>query len=293
VKLLVPYPPGQGADIFARVLAQRLTEKWGQTVYVENKGGGGGVPGMMAGKTAVPDGYTLVLGGSQSVTVNPNLYSKLPYDPVQDFQPVTGLYAAPLVIVVHPSSGIETLQQLVEAAKKNPGKLLYASAGTGTSQHLTAELFRKTANIDIVHVAYKGSGPAMIDLLGGQVKIMMDSVASSLPHIKSEKIRPLAVTTPERIPQLPDVPTVAELGFPGFSGIGWAGLFLQGEAPKEIAQKVSADIRELLEQPEIRSAILERGQVPDPSTPEKTAEFIRTDMAKWGEVAKSANIKLD
>jgi tripartite-type tricarboxylate transporter receptor subunit TctC len=235
----------------------------------------------------------LVIGGSQSVTVNPNLYSKLPYDPMKDFQPVTGLYAAPLVIVVHPSTGFAKLSDLVEAAKKNPGKLLYASAGTGTSQHMTAELFRKEAKIDIVHVAYKGSGPAMTDLLGGQVKIMLDSVASSLPHINAGKIRPLAVTTPQRIPQLPDVPTVAELGFPGFSGVGWAGLFLQAEAPREIAEKVSADVRALLDQPEMRKAIIERGQIPDPSTPAKTAEFIRSDMAKWGEVAKSANIKLD
>lgn len=293
VRLLVPYPPGQGADIFARLLAHRLTEKWGQTVFVENKGGGGGVPGMMAGKLATADGYTLVLGGSQSVTVSPNLYAKLPYDPMVDFQPVTGLYAAPLVIVVHPSSGFISLKQLIEAAKKDPGKLLYASAGNGTSQHMTAELFIKTAEIEMGHVAYKGSGPAMTDLLGGQVKIMLDGVASALPHIKSGKIRPLAVTTAERIPQLPDVPTIAELGYPGFSGIGWAGLFLQAAAPKDIAEKVSADVRALLEEPDMRTAIIERGQIPAPSTPLKAAEFVRTDTAKWGEVAKAANIKLE
>ena len=293
VKILVPFPPGQGADIFARMLAERLTKKWGQSVFVENKSGGGGVPGMVQGKIAPPDGYTLVVGGSQSVTVNPNLYPKLPYDPVKDFQTVTGLYIGPLVLVVHPSSGFVNLQQLVAAAKLQPSKLSYGSAGTGTSQHMTAELFKYNAKIDMTHISYRGSAPAMTDLLGGQIQIMLDGVASSLPYIRSGQIIPLAVCTPQRIPQLPDVPTVAELGYPGFSGMAWAGLFFQNGVSREIIDKVSVDVRNILNEPQVRDRIFELGFIPDPLTPEQTATFLNADIAKWGAVVRSANIKID
>lgn len=293
VRLLIPFPPGQGADIFGRMIAERLSQKWGQNVVVENKGGGAGVPGMVQGKMAPPDGYTMVLGGSQSVTVNPNLYEKLPYDPVKDFQSVTGLYVGPLILVVHPSSGFTNLQQLVAAATRQPGKLSYGSAGTGTSQHMTAELFKHTAKIDMVHVAYRGSGPAMSDLLGGQIQIMLDGVASALPHIRAGKITPLAVCTPERIPQLPDVPTIAEQGYPGFAGMAWAALFFQNGVPKEIVDKVSSDVRAVLTEPHMRERILERGGIPDPLTPEQTSAFLKADIAKWGRVVKVANIKID
>jgi len=293
VKLLIPFPPGQGADIFGRMIAERLSQKWGQNVVVENKAGGAGVPGMVQGKTALPDGYTMVLGGSQSVTVNPNLYDKLPYDPVKDFQTVTGLYIGPLVIVVHPSSGFTTLGQLVTAATKNPGKLSYGSAGTGTSQHMTAELFKHVAKIDMVHVSYRGSGPAMSDLLAGQIQIMLDGVASALPHIKSGKILPLAVCTPQRIPQLPDVPTIAEQGYTGFSGMAWAALFFQSGVPREIVDKVSTDVQAVLREPQLRDRILERGGIPDPLTPEQASAFLKADIAQWGRVVKIANIKIE
>ena len=293
VKMVVPYPPGQGADIFGRMVAEKLSAKWGHNVIVDNKGGGGGVPGTMSVKTAPPDGYTLVVGGSQAMTVNPNIYSKMPYDPIKDFIAISGLYIAPLVLVVHPSSGFTTLAQLVEAAKRQPGKLSYASAGTGTSQHMTAELFRHIAKIDIVHVPYKGSGPAMTDLLSGQITIMLDGLASALPHIQAGKIRALAVTTAARAPQVPDVPTIAEQGYPGFLGIGWAGLFMPVGAPQQLVEQISADVRAILNEPEMAKRIVERGAIPDPTTPQQTAEFVRTDTAKWGEVARTANIKIE
>lgn len=293
VKLVVPYPAGQGADIFGRMVAERLSQKWGHQVVVDNKGGGGGVPGTVSVKMSPADGYTLMVGGSQNITVNPNLYAKMAYEPMKDFIAVSGLYVAPLVWMVHPSSGITSLAQLVEMAKKEPGKLSYASAGTGTSQHMTAELFMHTASIQMAHVAYRGSGPAMTDLLGGQVLIMMDGLASALPHIISGKLRALAVTTPQRVPQLPDLPTIAEQGFAGFSGVGWAGLFVPANTPQEIVEKISIDLRAVLNEPEMRKRIVDRGAIPAPSTPQQTADFIRADTAKWGEVARTANVKVE
>jgi len=293
VKLVVPYPAGQGADIFGRMVAERLSQRWGHQVVVDNRGGGGGVPGTTSVKMAPADGYTLMVGGSQAITVNPNIYSKMPYDVMKDFVAVTGLYVAPLILAVHPSSGFGTLAQLVDAAKKNPGKLSYASAGTGTSQHMTAELFKHVAKIDMVHIPYKGSGPAMTDLLGGQIQIMLDGLASALPHVQSGKLRALAVTTAQRVPQLPDVPTVAESGFIGFSGIGWAGLFAPAGVPPDIVEKVSADVRAVLNEPEMKKRIIDRGAIADPMSPKETSEFVRTDTAKWGEVAKTANVKIE
>jgi tripartite-type tricarboxylate transporter receptor subunit TctC len=293
VKLVVPYPAGQGADIFGRMVAERLGQKWGHQIVVDNKGGGGGVPGTTSVKMAPADGYTMMVGGSQAITVNPNLYAKMPYEPMKDFIAVSGLYIAPLVWVVHPSSGITSLAQLVDMAKKQPGKLSYASAGTGTSQHMTAELFMHTAKIQMAHVAYRGSGPAMTDLLGGQVQIMMDGLASALPHITSGKLRALAVTTPQRVPQMPDLPTIAEQGFPGFTGVGWAGLFVPANTPADIVEKISADVRAVLAEPEMRKRIIDRGAIPDPLTPQQAADFIRTDTAKWGEVARVANVKVE
>jgi tripartite-type tricarboxylate transporter receptor subunit TctC len=293
VKLVVPYPPGQGADMFGRMIAERLSAKWGQQVFVDNKGGGGGVPGTLSLKMAPADGYTMLVGGSQAITVNPNLYSRMPYDPEKDFVAVSGLYIAPLVLVVNPASGISSLAQLVDAARKRPGELSYASAGTGTSQHMTAELFMHLANIKMVHIPYRGSGPAMTDLLGGQIHIMLDGLASAMPHIQSGKIRPLGVTTAQRTPQLPEVPTIAEQGYPGFLGIGWAGLFVPAGTPSEIVAKISTDVGAILNEPDLKKKILERGAIPDPSTPKQTAEFVRTDTAKWGEVARAANVKVE
>ncbi|HTO46214.1 MAG TPA: tripartite tricarboxylate transporter substrate binding protein [Burkholderiales bacterium] len=293
VRMVIPYPPGQGADIFGRMIGDELSRKWGQPVVADNRAGGGGMPGILSMRSAPPDGYTLVVGGSQAITVNPNVYAKMPYDPQRDLQPISGLYIAPLVWVVHPSSGLNTLADLVNEARRDPGKLNYASAGVATSQHMTAELFCHMAGINMQHVAYKGSGPAMTDLLGGQVKIMMDGVASALPHINSGKLKALAVTTAERTPQLPNVPTIAESGYPGFLGVGWAGLFMPAGGSKDVAEKISADVRAVLNEPEMKQRIVDRGGIPDPMTPEQTAAFVKTDTARWGQVAKTANIKID
>ena len=208
VRIVVPFPPGQAADTFSRML-------WGQQVVVENRGGGGGVPGVMAVKEAPPDGYTWLVGTSGTLGVNPSVYAKIPYDPLKDFAPASNIFIVPLIIVAHPSFAPNTVAELVDAAKKAPGRINFASAGPGTAQHMTGELFKSRASVDLVHIPYKGSGPGITDLVGGQVPIMFDSITSAMPHIKSGRAKAIAVTTAQRIPQLPDVPTVAESGYPG------------------------------------------------------------------------------
>ena len=293
VRIIVPFPPGQAADIFARMAAERLSAKWGQGVAVENRGGGGGIPGVLAAKQAAADGYTILVGTSGTLGVNPNIYTSIPYDPLKDFTPASNLFIAPLVLVAHPSFAPNDVKALVAAAKAKPGTINYASAGPGTAQHMTGELFKHRAGIDLVHVPYKGSGPGMTDLIGGQVPIMFDSLASALPHIQSGRIRILAVTTAQRVPQLPEVPTIAEAGFPDYAGVGWSGFVLPAGTPREIVEKVSADTQAVLREPETARRIVERGAIPDPTTPQQYAEFIRTEIAKWGEVARIAKVRLD
>ena len=293
VRVIVPFPPGQAADTFSRMLAERLSQTWGQQVVVENRGGGGGVPGVMAGKEATPDGYTWLIGTSGTLGVNPSVYAKIPYDPLKDFAPASNIFIVPLVVVAHPSFAPNTVQELVAAAKKSPGTINFASAGPGTAQHMTGELFKSRAGIDLVHVPYKGSGPGMTDLLGGQVPLMVDSLASALPHIKSGKIKIIAVTTAQRVPQLPAVPTIAESGYPGFDGAGWSGVVLPSGTPRDLVERISADIQRALNEPQLHDRIIERGGIPDPRTPQGYADFIRAEIEKWAQVAKTANVRLD
>lgn len=293
VRVVVPFPPGQAADLFGRMTATRLSQMWGQNVVVDNRAGGGGVPGVMVVKQALPDGYTILVGTSGTLGVNPNVYSKIPYDPVKDFSPASNIFIVPLVIVAHPGFAPKTVTELVAAAKAKPGSINYASAGPGTAQHMTGELFKSKAGIDLVHVPYKGSGPGIIDLLGGQVPLMVDSQASALPYVKTGKLRAIAVTTTARTPQLPDVPTVNESGYAGFSGVGWSGFLLPAGTPREIVEKISKDTQTALGEPALRDRIIALGAIPDPLTPKQFADYIRAEIAQWGEVARVAKVKLD
>ena len=293
VRMIVPFPPGQATDIVARLMADSLTRSWGQQVIVENRGGGGGVPGMLAGRDAPADGYTLTFGTSGTIGVNPSLYSNLPYDPLKDFAMVNGVFIVPLMIIAHPSSPSASLKELVEAAKKEPGKLNWGYPGTGTSQHLTGELFKFRIGVDIVGVPYKGSGPMMTDLLGAQITLAVDSLASALPQVKAGKIRAIAMTSAQRVPQLPEVPTVAELGYPGFDGVGWAGMVAPKATPPEIVEKIGADVRQALADPAMRERIIERGAIPDPRGPKEFSEFVSAEIAKWGEIVRRAKLKAD
>lgn len=293
VRMIVPFPPGQATDIVARLLAEQLAKNWGQQVYVDNRGGGGGIPGMLAGREAAADGYTITFGTSGTIGANPGLYAKLPYDPPKDFAMVGGVFVVPLMFVAHPSFAPTTLKDLVATAKREPGKISWAFAGTGTSQHLTGELFKIRAGVDMVGIPYKGSGPAMTDLVGGQVPLMVDSLASALPHIKGGKIKAIAMTTLQRVPQLPDVPTVAESGYPGFDGNGWAGLVVPAATPKDIVERIGTEVRKVMSDPAMQARVIERGAIPDPRGAAEWAEFVKAEIAKWGDIAKKANIRLD
>ena len=293
VRMIVPFPPGQATDIVARLLADSLSRSWSQQVVIDNRGGGGGVPGMIAGRDAPADGYTITFGTSGTIGVNPSLYANLPYDPLRDFAMVNGVFIVPLMIVAHPSAPYAALKDLVDAAKREPGKLNWGIPGTGTSQHLTGELFKARLGVDITGVPYKGSGPMMTDLLGGQVPLAVDSLASALPQIRSGKIRPLAMTVAQRVPQLPDVPTVAELGWPGFDGAGWAGLVAPKGTPRPVLDKLGADVRRALGEPAMRDRIIERGAIPDARNAQEFGAFVAAEIAKWGEIVRRANLKVD
>ena len=290
VRIIVPFPPGQAADIFTRLLAERLTVMWKQQVVVDNKAGGGGIPGTETGKAAT-DGHTLMVVTSGTFGVNPSLYPDLPYKPLVDFKPVSNIIVAPLVIVAHPTFPANTLAELVALAKKDPGKLSYASAGPGTAQHLSMELFKLRAKLDIEHIPYKGSGPAMSDLLGGHVKLMMDSTASALNAIRDGRIKALAVTTARCAPPpLDKIPTIAET-VPGYDSAGWSGLAAPAHVSDDIVTRVNADVTTLLRDPTIVKQIEERASVPAPGTPKEFAAFIAKDMATWAEVVKATGTK--
>ena len=290
VRFVVPFPPGQAADIFARLMAEKLTDMWKQQVVVENKAGGSGIPATEYGKNAAPDGYTLMIVSSGTFGVNPSLYPDLPYRPLVDFLPITNIFLVPLVIVAHPSFQANTLAELIELAAKEPGQLSYASAGPGTSQHLSMELFKMRAKLDIVHIPYKGSGPAMADLLGGHVKLMMDSTASSLGPIRDGRIKALGVTTARRAPLLDNVPPIGET-VPGYDSAGWSGLVAPARTPDEIVNKVNADLVALMRDPAVLRQFEERATLAAPMTPAEFGAFIAKDMATWAEVVKATGTK--
>ena len=288
VRLIVPFPPGQATDIIARLVAEKLTATRGQQVIVENKNG---VPGMVAGATAAPDGYTMIMGTSGVLAVNPAVFDKLAYDAAKDFTYVGGLAIAPMIIVVSASLPYNTIQELVAAAKKDPGKFNVGYGGVNNTQHLTGELFKYTAGINMVGINYKGSASAVTDLLGGQISILVDSMAATLPHIKSGKLKALGIAMLERVPQLPNLPTVAESGYPGFEGAGWTGLVVPKNTPAAVVQKISVDIAKVLADPEMQKSIIDKGMVPDPRGAVPWSEFVFAEMKKWKAIAQLANIK--
>jgi tripartite-type tricarboxylate transporter receptor subunit TctC len=290
VRFIVPFPPGQAADIFARLMAERLTEIWKQQVVVDNKGGGGGIPGVEAGRAAAPDGYTFLVATSGTFGVNPSLYADLPYKPLVDFKPITNIIKGPLIIVAHPTFPASTIAELIELARKEPGKHSYASAGPGTAQHLSMELFKLMTKLDIVHIPYKGSGPAMADLLGGHVKLMMDSTASALGAIRDGRIKALGVTTARPVPGLEKVPSIGQT-VPGYDSAGWSGLVAPAKTPDEIINKVNADLTALMRDPAVLRQFEERATLADPMTPAEFAAFMAKDMATWAEVVKATGTK--
>jgi tripartite-type tricarboxylate transporter receptor subunit TctC len=291
VRIIAPFAPGGGTDFIARLIAQKLTERLGQQVIVENKPGAGGNLGAEFAVKSAPDGYTLLLVAG-SYTVNPSLY-KLSFDPVNDITPIVQLSQGPFVVSVHPSVPANNLKELIELARRQPDKLSYASAGSGSITHLASELFLDMAKIKIVHIPYKGTGPALNDTIAGSTQVIFGSVSTTLQFIKSGRLRGLAVTTPKRIPALPDLPTVAEAAVPGYQVVLWHGLVAPKGVPLPIVDRLNREANEVLKAKEMEDLLATDGVAPAGGTSEQFRAVIKADIERWRGVVKQANIKVD
>ena len=293
IRLIVPFPPGGSIDPVARMLAPKLTESWGQTVIVDNRPGANGAIGTEILAKAAPDGYTLILLGGGTHVINALLVRNLPYDSIQDFAPVATVQRSDYVLVVHPSLPVNNLKQLIALAKAKPGQLSYASSGNGNMNQLAAELFNMLTGVKTLHVPYKGGGQALTDLMGGQVHMHFAVVVSALPHINSHRLKPLAIGGETRFPTLPQVPTFAEAGLPGFRLQPWQGIFAPARTPRPIIDRLAAEISRIVMLPEITERITGWGSQPLVSTPEQFAALMTADFKKFAEIIKTANIKPD
>jgi tripartite-type tricarboxylate transporter receptor subunit TctC len=291
--LVVPFPPGGTTDIVARAVAAEIGKSLGQQVIVENRAGAGGNIGSDYVAKAAPDGYTIVMGTVGTHAINVSLYSKMPYDAVKDFAPITLVASVPNVLEVNPSLPVKSVQELIAYAKANPGKLDFASSGNGTSIHLSGELFKSMTGVDMLHIPYKGSAAAITDLIGGQANLMFDNLPSSIAYIKSGQLRALAVTTLTRSPALPDVPTINESGVPGFDASSWFGVLAPAGTPKEIVDRLHDEIVKALRTPRLKANLQGQGAEPVGNTPEQFAEHIRAEIAKWAKVVKQSGAHVD
>ncbi|MFO1049426.1 MAG: tripartite tricarboxylate transporter substrate binding protein [Geminicoccaceae bacterium] len=293
VSLIVPFPAGGSTDLVARVVAEKMSGLLGQQIVVDNRGGAGGNVGSAAAAKAEPDGYTLLMGTVATHAINSALYKKMPYDPVKDFAPVSLLVVVPNVLVVNPDFPAKNVQELIALAKEKPGELSYASSGNGTPLHLSGELFKSMAGVDIVHVPYKGAGPALVDVMGGHVPIMFDNLPSSTEHIKAGKLRGLAVTTAERSPSMPDLPTIAESGLPGYETYTWNALFVPAGTPPDVIAKLNEAAVAAVSDPEVKAKLETMGASVVGSTPEELAKHVQAELDKWGPVVKASGAQID
>lgn len=289
--LVVPFPPGGSTDVLARQLAERLSKSSGQPVVVENKAGAGGTVGSQAVARAAPDGYTLVMGVTGSHSVSYSLYEKPPYDPVKDFAPVSMIVSAPLVLAVNGNLPITDTAAFIAHAKANPGKLTYGSPGNGTSMHLTGEMFDLAAGTDTLHIPYKGSAAATNDLLGGQIDAMYGDVLVLMPHLKSGRVRAIAVTGAQRHPMLPDVPTIAESGVPGFESLSWQGLFAPAGTPEPVIQALNERVGAILSEPQVKAFFAGQGFVVGGNSPEAFGAFVQAETTKWADIVAKAGVE--
>lgn len=293
VRLIVPFPPGGAVDYYARAVQNRLQETLGQPILIENRSGAGGMVGADLVVKAAPDGYTLLVGNIASLAMNVGLYSKMTYDPRKDLTPIIRTVAVNYVMTVHPSVPARSVKELIDHAKANPGKLSYGSAGSGSAPHLATELLKQRAGIDMLHVPFKGGGPMVADLLGGQIHIVIADQANLMPHVKAGKLRALAVGTLERSASYPDIPTIAESGFPGFEARAWQGIAGPANLPADIVTQLNAAFAKAMAFPEVHQRLLDGGLDPITGTPEDFAAFIRSEIDKWAKVAKDVGARVD
>lgn len=293
IRVIVPFPPGGSADAVVRMLSPRLNEKLGQQIVVENRAGAGGNIGLSVVAKSPADGYTVGLGAAGSLSVSSSLFAQIPFDVQKDFKPITMLATIPFVLIGNPSLAARTQKELIALEKAQPGKLTIAHGGNGTAMHLSAALFSQLAGVKIVDVSYKGSGPAALDVLAGNVPLAIVDLPSSLQHIRAGKVIAYAVTSTQRLPQLPEVPTVAEAGLAGYESVGWFGLLAPAGTPTAIVNRLSAEITAAMGDEKIRESMRNLGIEPAPSRPEAFDAYIRTETAKWAKVIREANIKVD
>jgi tripartite-type tricarboxylate transporter receptor subunit TctC len=293
IRIVVPFPPGGGTDIIARETSQRVAAATGWTFVIDNKPGAGGNLGVDAVVKSPADGYTLVLGQTSNLAINPTLYPKLPYDPQKDLAPIVLIADAPLVLVTHAGSPYKTLGDAVAAAKARPGQVNFASPGNGTVAHLTGELFQRAAGIKTQHVPYKGAAQAMTDVISGTVELYLSSVPTLLGQIKQGKLRPLAVTSARRVDDLPNVPTINESGYKGFDAVTWFGLLAPAGTPKEVVARLNQEFNKALQQPALRKRLADEGADPTGGTPQQFAALIKDDMVRWGKVVKDSGVRID
>lgn len=293
IRFIVPFPAGGGADLWARVIGQKLTETWGQNVIVDNRSGASGIIGTELVSKAAPDGYTLLMGTTGTHATNPVVFSKLPYDSIQDFAPISNFVDTPFMLVVHPSVPVKSLRDLIGFAKARRGQLNYASFGNGSSAHLAGELFKSVAKLDILHVPYRGGPPAMIDLVGGQVSMMFNSLPAVIPQVKSGRLRGIAVASAARAKGIPGIPTFAEAGLPGFEAGSWYGVFAPAGTPSAVIAKLHSEIVNMLKVPDVQQRLASEGADPVGNSPAEFAAQVKGDLAKWGKVARESGIRAE
>ena len=290
---MITYPPGGNTDLVGRALALKLGEFMGQQVVVDNRGGAGGVLGSMITAQSAPDGYTIMLGTSAGMVINPLLSRKLTYDPVRDFAPVSMVVIVPQLLVINPQLPVKNVRELIAFAKAKPGYLNAGSSGVGTPNHFGTELLKWLAGVDIVHVPYKGGAPALTDLLGGQIQMAFSSVPAVLPHIKAGRLVALGVGSAKRSPALPNIPTIAEAGVPGYEYTTWYGIFAPAKTPRTLIARLNAEIVKAMETPDIKDRFTALGGDPDPGTPEELRAYMANESAKWAKIIKAANIRIE
>jgi tripartite-type tricarboxylate transporter receptor subunit TctC len=290
VRLIDPYQPGGGSGLIARLVGAKLSEMWGKQVVVDNRPGAAAAIGTEICARSTPDGYTLCMGTSGSIAISPNI-NKVPYDPVKDLIPITQTSAQVMLVVLHPSVPINSVKELIAHAKAQPGKLIYASSGTGGTGHLAVELFQALAKVNMTHVPYKGNGPAVLAQVAGEVQLGFNNILAVLPHVNSGRLKAIAVTSVKRAPTAPKVPTLAEAGVPGYNATSWNGFFAPAKTPHPIISKIHADVVKILQTPDIREKLMAAGSDPVGSTPDEFHAYVKAELARWGKLIRENNIR--
>jgi tripartite-type tricarboxylate transporter receptor subunit TctC len=291
IRMIVPFPAGGGVDYVGRIVSKGMSERLGQQVVIDNRAGASAIIGMEALKNAPADGYTIAATSNGPLAINPHIFKKLPYDSLRDYSHISSISTFPYLLVAHPSLPVKNVKELIALARTRPGEIAYASPGMGNGQHLATALFAATAKLDMLHIPYKGNAPSVVSLVSGETQLTFSSIPGMLPHVRAGRVKALGVGTAQRVPSLPEFPTVAESGLPGFEAFGWGGMIGPANMPRDVVNALNKAIVDTLKQPDTMQRMLTDGAVPVPSTPEELAAYLKAEIAKWGQVVKLANVR--